>query len=173
MEEQNQEFELNEEMEQELVEETSVNEIEQLKEELKAKTDENLRLLAEFDNFRKRTAKERIEFSKVAAKEVIEDFLPVLDDLDRAMVTIHESNDVAAIKSGVELIEGKMRKVLLENGLKEMESKGKEFDPEIHEAITKIPAPTDDLKGKVVDEVEKGYTLNDKIIRYPKVVVGV
>ena len=164
-----QEQEMNEQQ-QEAVEQST--EVEELKQQLQEKEDSYLRLFAEFDNFRKRSAKERIEQGKLAGKDIIADFLPVLDDIYRAQANISESTDVDGVKQGVELILNKLLTVLSNKGLAAMEVVGEPFDPEIHEAITEIPAPSDDLKGKVVDQVEKGYRLNDVIIRYPKVVVG-
>ena len=137
-------------------------------EELK---DKYLRLFADFDNYKKRVAKERLELIKEAGKDVIMNLLPVLDDFERAMKAAEKSEDVEAVKEGLKLIHGKLNKNLEQKGLKPMETQGKDFDSSFHEAITEVPAG-DELKGKVVDEVEKGYYLNDKIIRYAKVVVG-
>ncbi len=146
--------------------------IAELEEQLQAKQEENLRLLAEFDNFRKRTARERIELTRSAGQDVIKDFLPVLDDLERAMQNMNAADDIDALREGVDLIESKLRKTLSARGLSEMDVLGEDFDPEHHEAVTKMPAPSEDQVGKVIDQLEKGYKLNDKIIRYPKVVVG-
>lgn len=143
-----------------------------LKAELKEANDKYLRLYAEFDNYKRRTSKERIELLQTAGKEVIGDLLSTLDDFDRALKAMELSNSVDSIKEGVALVSQKLKKTLQQKGLKEMESINQPFDAEIHEAITNIPAPTDDLKGKVVDEIEKGYYLNDKVLRYAKVVVG-
>jgi molecular chaperone GrpE len=143
-----------------------------LKQELGIANDRYLRLYAEFDNFRRRTAKEREEARKSEGKDVIVALLPVLDDFDRAIRSMENSTDVTAVKEGVALIQNKLKNVLAQKGLKEMQSIGDVFDPEIHEAITNIPAPSDDLKGKVVDEMEKGYYLNDKVARFAKVIVG-
>lgn len=143
-----------------------------LQAELKEANDKYLRLYAEFDNYKRRTSKERIELLQTAGKEVIGDLLSTLDDFDRALKAIELSDSVDSIKEGVILVSQKLKKTLQQKGLKEMESINQPFDAEIHEAITKIPAPTDDLKGKVVDEIEKGYYLNDKVLRYAKVVVG-
>ncbi len=147
-------------------------EVEKYKKEAEDCKDRYLRLAAEFDNYRKRTAKERVELFQTAGKDVITDLLEVLDDADRAVKQFEESDDVAAIKAGVTLIFNKLRNILQSKGLTPMEATGKEFDPELHDAIAEIPAPTEDLKGKVADEVTKGYYLNDKIIRHAKVVVG-
>ena len=151
-------------------EETSPEEL--LKQELGLANDRYLRLYAEFDNFRRRTAKEREEARKEEGKGVIIALLPVLDDFDRALKHMENATDVAAVKEGVTLIQNKLKNVLSQKGLSEMQSIGTAFDPEIHEAITNIPAPSDDLKGKVVDEMEKGYYLNDKVARFAKVIVG-
>lgn len=143
-----------------------------LKQELALANDRYLRLYAEFDNFRRRTVKEREEARKTEGKDVMVALLPVLDDFDRALKSMENTNDVAAVKEGVGLIQNKLKNVLSQKGLKEMQSIGTPFDAEIHEAITNIPAPSDDLKGKVVDEMEKGYYLNDKVARFAKVIVG-
>ncbi|HUH18860.1 nucleotide exchange factor GrpE [Albibacterium sp.] len=143
-----------------------------LKAELEEANNKYLRLYAEFDNYKRRTSKERIELLQTAGKEVIGDLLSTLDDFDRALKAMDLSDSVDSIKEGVVLVSKKLKTTLQQKGLKEMESINQPFDAEIHEAITKIPAPTDDLKGKVVDEIEKGYYLNDKVLRYAKVVVG-
>jgi molecular chaperone GrpE len=143
-----------------------------LKAELKEANDKYLRLYAEFDNYKRRTSKERIELLQTAGKEVIGDLLSTLDDFDRALKAMELSDSVDSIKEGVVLVSQKLKKALQQKGLKEMEAINQPFDADIHEAITKIPAPTDDLKGKVIDEIEKGYYLNDKVLRYAKVVVG-
>lgn len=140
--------------------------------ELSDANDKYLRLYAEFDNYKRRTSKERIEFLQTAGKEVIVDLLPTLDDFDRALKAIDQTDNIESIKEGILLVSQKLKKTLQQKGLKEMDSISNPFDEEIHEAITKIPAPNDELKGKVIDEVEKGYYLNDKVIRYAKVVVG-
>jgi len=143
-----------------------------LKEELAQANDKYLRLYAEFDNYKRRTTKERVELLQTAGKEVIVSLLTVLDDFERAAKAMENSTDVNAVKEGVALVQSKLKGILSQKGLKEMETKGTAFDADIHEAITSIPAPTDDLKGKVVDELEKGYYLNDKVVRFAKVVVG-
>ncbi|WP_300604893.1 nucleotide exchange factor GrpE [Niabella sp.] len=145
---------------------------EALEAELRESKDKYIRLAAEFDNFRKRTAKERLELFQTAGREVITDLLDVLDDADRAQAELDKSNDNTALKEGVKLVFNKLRNVLQSKGLKPMEAIGKDFDPDLYEAITEIPAPNAGLQGKVVDEVTKGYYLNDKIIRHAKVVVG-
>ncbi|MBS1949025.1 MAG: nucleotide exchange factor GrpE [Bacteroidetes bacterium] len=148
------------------------NAIEKLTDELQAQKDKYLRLVAEFDNFKKRNAKERIELIQTAGRDVIYSLLDVLDDCDRAEKQIQNSNDIMQVKEGVQLVFNKLRAVLHSKGLKQMDSVHTDFDVEKHEAITGIPAPTDELKGKVLDEIQKGYYLNDKIIRFAKVVVG-
>lgn len=151
-------------------EEESINEKLQL--ELDEQKDKFIRLVAEFENFKRRNAKERMELIQTAGKEVITSLLDVLDDSERAEKQMQSSTDLEEIKKGVLLVFGKLRNTLQAKGLKAMESIHTEFDVEKHEAITEIPAPTDDLKDKVLDEVQKGYYLNDKIIRFAKVVVG-
>jgi len=143
-----------------------------LKEELVAANDKYLRLFAEFDNFRRRTVKEREEARKTEGKDVIVALLPVMDDFERAIRSMDNATDVAAVKTGVELIYNKLSNTLTNKGLKPMEALGEIFDADIHEAITNVPAPTDDLKGKVIDEMEKGYYLGDKVVRFAKVIVG-
>jgi molecular chaperone GrpE len=147
-------------------------EIEKLKEELQEQKDKYLRKSAEFENFKRRSAKEKMELIQTAGKEVIIDMLDVLDDCDRAQKQIENSEDIKEIKEGVLLVFNKLRNRLAARGLKPMETIHQEFNPDLHDAITEIPAPTDDLKGKIIDEVVKGYYLNDKIIRHAKVVVG-
>lgn len=149
-----------------------ISEVDKLKAEVAGLNDKYVRLYAEFDNFKRRTTKERIELLQTAGKDVIVSMLSVLDDFERAAKAMESATEVKPVKEGIELVHHKLKSLLNQKGLKEMESKGKPFDPEIHEAITNIPAPSNDLKGKVVDEVEKGYFLNDKVIRFAKVVVG-
>lgn len=141
-------------------------------EKVKEFQEKYLRLSAEFDNYRKRTLKERIELTKVASEEILVKLLPVFDDFERALQHMDDAKDVDAVKEGVGLIYNKFSDLLKQQGVKEIEAKNQEFDMDLHEAVTKIPAPDDDLKGKVVDVIEKGYYLHEKIIRYPKVVVG-
>ncbi|MGN6616659.1 MAG: nucleotide exchange factor GrpE [Ilyomonas sp.] len=148
------------------------DEVEKLNEQLKEQKDKYLRLMAEFENFRKRTAKERIELIQTASKDLMVSLLDVLDDMDRAEKQMKTDNDPKHIKEGVQLVFNKLRNTLQAKGLKPMESVQTDFDVEKHEAITQIPAPTEDMEGKVLDEVQKGYYLNDKIIRFAKVVVG-
>ncbi|MFA6058286.1 MAG: nucleotide exchange factor GrpE [Taibaiella sp.] len=146
--------------------------LQQLENQLKESNDKYLRLVAEFDNFRKRNAKERIELIKSAGEDIIKSLLDVVDDSERAAKQLETSEDLALIKEGINLVFNKLKNTLHNKGLKAMESKEQDFDTELHEAITEIPAPTEDLKGKVIDEVQKGYYLNDKIIRHAKVIVG-
>lgn len=146
--------------------------MEKLQTELEETKDKYLRKVAEFDNFRRRSAKERIELIQTAGKDVISGLLDVLDDCDRAQKQLETSDDAAAIKEGVMLVFNKLRNNLQARGVKPMETLQQEFNPDLHEAVTEIPAPNDNLKGKVLDEVMKGYYLNDKIIRHAKVVVG-
>lgn len=131
-----------------------------------------LRLYAEFDNFKRRTSKERLELLQMAGKDVISDLLPVLDDFERAQKSIETATDMEAVAEGVKLVHHKLKNILAQKGLKEMESLGAEFNADIHEGITNIPAPSEDLKGKVLDELEKGYYLHDKVIRFAKVIIG-
>lgn len=145
---------------------------EQLQEDLTSEKDKFLRLFAEFENYKKRTAKERIELFRTANQEVLQALLPVLDDFDRAMIQIAKSEDEVLLK-GVELIHEKLKSTLVSKGLEQVEMvAGDVFNADFAEAITQIPAPSDDLKGKIVDVIEKGYKLGDKIIRFPKVVIG-
>ncbi|RCH56276.1 nucleotide exchange factor GrpE [Mucilaginibacter hurinus] len=142
------------------------------KEELAQANEKYLRLYAEFDNFRRRTSKERVELLQTAGKEVIVSLLPVLDDFERAFKSMDQATDVVAVKAGVELIYSKLNNILQQKGLKPMEAIGQPFDADLHEAITNIPAPNDEMKGKVVDEMEKGYYLGEKVARFAKVIVG-
>lgn len=154
------------------VKEEELSETEKLKQEVEKEKDKFLRLFAEFENYKRRTSKERVELFKTAGQEVMTSMLPVLDDFDRALKEIEKSEDENLFK-GVELISNKLRETLKSKGLEPMAVKaGDKFDADLHEAITQIPAPDKKLKGKIVDVVEKGYTLGEKIIRYPKVVTG-
>ena len=157
---------------EEVQETSNKTELETVKEQLSKEKDQYLRLFAEFDNFKKRTSRERMDIFKTANKEVITSLLPVLDDFGRAINQIEKSGDDNLLQ-GVELINNKLVETLRAKGLKEMEVKpGDDFNTDLHEAITQIPAPTEDLKGKIVDVVETGYLLNDVVVRYAKVVVG-
>ncbi len=151
---------------------TEEPELEKLKAELEDSKDKFLRLAAEFDNFRRRNAKERMELIQTAGKEVIIDLLEVLDDCERAQKQLEASADTTAAKEGVLLVFNKLKNILQARGLKAMETISKEFDADLHEAVTEIPAASKDLEGKIADEIVKGYYLGDKIIRHAKVVVG-
>ncbi len=133
---------------------------------------EYLFLMAEFDNYRKRVVKEKSEILRNGAEKVLAGLLPIVDDFERGLAATADADDAAAVRSGMELIYNKLVKYLESNGVKAMDSTGKEFDPELHEAIASIPAPSDDLKGKVVDTTQKGYMINDKVLRHAKVAVG-
>jgi molecular chaperone GrpE len=146
--------------------------LEQTKSELAEFKDKYLRLFAEFDNFKKRSAKEKRDFALVAGQDIIKDLLPILDDIKRANQSLEQDNNAENYVQGAKLIFEKLIKSLQQKGLKEMESIGNDFDVEKHEAIAEIPAPTEAQKGKIIDEVEAGYTLNNVMIRYAKVVVG-
>ncbi|WP_421918146.1 nucleotide exchange factor GrpE [Marinifilum sp.] len=152
--------------------EKKADEIEELGAKLQDISDKYMRLSAEFDNYRKRTLKEKMELTKSAGEKILVNVLPVMDNFERALQSIDEAKDVEALKEGVHLIYNNFKDFILQNGVQEIEAINKEFDTDIHEAITKIPAPSEDMKGKVVDCVEKGYTLNEKVIRFAKVVVG-
>lgn len=160
-----------EEKEAKPVKKKSAKKIE-LQEKIDELNDKYLRLYSEFDNYRKRTIKEKIDLSKTASAEVISDLLPVMDDFERAIKSTKDSDDCDAFKEGINLIFNKFKGVLEKKGLKPIEAIGKEFDTDFHEGIAYIPAPSEDLIGKIVDETEKGYMLNDKVIRFSKVVIG-
>ena len=148
------------------------NKITELTANLAASNDKYLRLSAEFDNFRKRTLKEKMDLMKTASENVMVNFLPVIDDVERAMSAIEVSDNLETTKEGISLIYNKFKDFTKQNGVVEMEANGLELNTDHHEAITKIPAPSDDLKGKIVDVIQKGYLLNDRVIRYAKVVIG-
>lgn len=162
----------NQEINQQESKEVSVEE--QLKQELAQEKDKFLRLFAEFENYKKRTSKERIELFKTANEDLMTVLLPILDDFDRALNEIRKvKEEDSELLKGVELINNKLRNSLANKGLSVIDvSAGDVFDVELHEAITQIPAPNDDLKGKIIDVLEQGYKLGDKVIRYPKVVIG-
>lgn len=143
-----------------------------LEEKLQQSEDKFLRIYSEYENFRKRTQKEKADLITGAAADVYKVLLPILDDLDRAKDNLDKAEDIASLKEGLDLIFDKLSKSLKSNGLEHMDVKEQDFNADEHEAITNIPSPTEELKGKVLDVVEKGYTLNGKIIRFPKVVVG-
>lgn len=158
------------EVQQEDTQETSAEE--QLKKEVLQEKEKFLRLFAEFENYKKRTSKERIELFKTANEELMTVLLPILDDFDRGLTEIKKAKDKELLK-GMELIKNKLQNSLTQKGLSHIEVKqGDTFDVELHEAITQIPSPSDDLKGKIIDVVEQGYKLGEKVIRYPKVVIG-
>ena len=154
------------------VKEEAISEVDQLKLDVEEQKQKFIRLYAEFDNFKRRNAKERVELIQTAGRDVIQSMLEVMDDCDRAEKQLQTSEDLQQIRQGIQLVFTKLRNTLLAKGVKEMKSIGEEFNPDFHEAITEIPTPDENMKGKVVDEVEKGYTLNEKIIRFAKVVVG-
>jgi len=153
-------------------EEVQISDEDKLKAEASEWQNKYLRLYAEFDNFKRRTSKERLELLQIAGKDVIVDLLPVLDDFERAQKSMETASDIEAVKEGVKLVHHKLKNLLTSKGLKEMNAIGAEFDADVHEGITNIPAPSEDLKGKVLDELEKGYYLNDKVIRFAKVIIG-
>ncbi|MFV0484505.1 MAG: nucleotide exchange factor GrpE [Bacteroidales bacterium] len=134
--------------------------------------DKWVRLQAEFDNYRRRTSKERMDLIKTAGEGIFKDMIPVIDDLHRGLEVAKQSEDLNSVVEGMELIYSKFASFLNKNNVKEIDALHQDFDTDIHEAVTKIPAPSEELKGKVVDVVQKGYTLGDKVIRYPKVVIG-
>lgn len=148
------------------------SEMGKLKQELAEVKDKYVRLVAEFDNFRRRNARERMDLIQTAGKDIVQALLVVLDDTDRATRQMEASTELEATKEGVTLVFNKLKNTLQSKGLKKMESIGHPFDADLHEAITEVPAPTEDMKGKVLDEIEPGYYLNDKLIRHAKVIVG-
>ena len=154
------------------LEETPLSELDQLKADLADQKDKYLRLMAEFENFRRRTAKERLDLIQTAGKDVIVSMLEVMDDCDRAEKQLNSADDISVQKEGIQLVFNKVRSTLQSKGVTPMESLHKDFNVELHEAITEIPVTDNKQKGKVVDEITKGYFLNDKIIRFAKVVVG-
>ncbi len=148
------------------------DEVDQLTSQLAEQKDKYIRLMAEFENYKRRTSKERLELIQTAGKDIIVSLLDVMDDCDRAERQMKNSNDIEQIKEGIQLVFNKLRNTMQSKGLKAMDSRQQDFDVEKHEAITEIPAPNKNQVGKVLDEVQKGYYLNDKIIRFAKVVVG-
>lgn len=146
--------------------------IDELQQQIDSLNDKHLRLNAEFDNYRKRTLKEKMELTKTAGEHILTNILPVIDNFERAMLAMQETQDIDAVKKGIELIYTNFKEFLTQNGVKEIEVLNKPFDTDVSEAITKIPAPSKDMEGIAIDCTEKGYMLNDKIIRYAKVVVG-
>jgi molecular chaperone GrpE len=153
-------------------EENNATELQELKAKNAELNDKYLRLYSEFDNFRKRTAKEKIELIQSGGEDVFKSFLPVIDDFERAIKSNAETTDINTINEGINLIFNKFKNTLQQKGLTEMKAVGEPFDTDLHEAITNIPAPSEDMKGKVIDELEKGYLLNGKVIRFAKVVIG-
>lgn len=149
-----------------------VDEKESLNEKYAELADKNLRLMAEFDNYRKRTLKEKMDLISTAGEKILVEILPFADDFERAVKAMENSEDIEAVKEGVILIQNKFLAFLQSNGVKEIATENVLFDVDIHEAVTTFPAPTEEQKGKIIDCVSKGYTLNDKVIRFPKVVVG-
>lgn len=164
--------EQNEQQDDEVAETSDENSVETLERKLQEQKDKYLRLFADFDNYKKRTAKERLDLLNTAGKDIVLSILPTLDDFDRAIAAADNATEVNSVKEGMELIKNKLFATLKQRGLEPMDSQGKEFDAELQEAITEIPATSEDLKGKVVDVIEKGYLMNGKIIRHAKVVVG-
>jgi molecular chaperone GrpE len=154
-------------------EEMSVEEkIKELEENYQTVNEKYLRLYSEFDNFKRRTGKEKLELISTASFDVMKEMVSVLDDMNRAVESNEKASDIAVIKEGMKLITNKFNSILTKKGLTEMEAKGVEFDADLHEALTSIPAPSEDMVGKVVDVIEKGYLLNGKVVRFAKVVVG-
>jgi len=151
---------------------TAEDEVVKLKEEVEKEKKEYLFLMAEFDNFRKRTLKEKSELIKNAAESAFKGLLPIVDDFERALKATEGSEDAGAVREGMELIYKKLKKYMEQNGVKEMDPEDKDFDADRHEAISAVPVPDADMKGKILDTVEKGYTINDKVLRHAKVVVG-
>jgi molecular chaperone GrpE len=149
-----------------------VAKIEELEQKCADLNDKNLRLMAEFDNYRKRTLKERSELIKTAGESILVNMLPLVDDFERGKKAMETSEDIQALKEGIDLIYNKFVAFLLQNGVKAIPTENENFDTDLHEAITTFPAPTEELKGKIIDCVSKGYTMNEKVIRFSKVVVG-
>jgi Molecular chaperone GrpE (heat shock protein) len=150
----------------------TINKEEQLQVQVKELQDKYIRLMAEFDNFRKRSLKERTDLIKSAGEDILVNILPIMDDFERGLAAMESAQDVESVKQGVGLIYNKFKDFLTQRGVKEIEASRQDFNVDVHEALTKIPAPEDALKGKVVDVIQKGYYLNDKVIRFAKVVVG-
>ncbi len=168
-----QEEQVTENNEIESPEEEEITIEDQLREDLAKEKEKFLRLFAEFENYKKRTTKERIELFKTASQDVMVSLLPVLDDFERSLMYIEDDKEAEELRKGVLLIYNKLVNTLEQKGLSKIEvNKGDTFNADDHEAITQIPAPSDDLKGKIIDVVERGYKLGDKVIRFPKVVIG-
>lgn len=171
--------EIQQETPQEVQQETTENEatkiadeMDQLNEKYAELADKNLRLMAEFDNYRKRTLKEKMDLISTAGEKILVDILPFTDDFERAVKAMENSEDIQAVKEGVILIQNKFLAFLQSKGVKEIPTENETFNVDLHEAVTTFPAPSEEQKGKIIDCVAKGYTLNDKVIRFPKVVVG-
>lgn len=152
-------------------EQPSINPLELVQQELAVANDKYLRLYSEFDNVKKRNARERIELIKSAGADVISSLLPVLDDFDRAIRSFETTQDISAVKEGIQLINSKLNNIMTQKGLKPMNAKGTAFDADLHDAITNVPTEDESLKGTIMDEVERGYYLNEKVIRHAKVIV--
>lgn len=146
--------------------------IEALSNQISELNDKYLRLYSEYDNYRKRSSKERLELMKTAGEDILIGFLTIMDDFERAIKSNETAQDIKAVNEGVALIYNKLKNILLQKGVEPLTSVGTEFNADIHEAITNVPAPSADLKGKIIDEVEKGYSMNGKVIRFAKVIVG-
>lgn len=153
-------------------EEECVDQVALLEKQVADLSDKHIRLIAEYDNYRKRTLKEKMELTKMAGEKIFVNILPVIDDFERAIQHLGSASDLESVKSGIDLIYNKFIGYLSQQGVKAIDTKDHDFDADLHEAITKIPAPSEEMKGKVVDCLEKGYMLDDKVIRFPKVVVG-
>ena len=162
----------NEQTEETKAEQTPEERIAELEAQIANEKKEYLFLMAEFDNFRKRSAKEKVELIKNGGEKAMRDILPIIDDFDRAIQANASTDDIDALREGVNIIYNKFIKYLESNGVKEMKTTGETFDADIHEAVTTFPAPSEDLKGKIIDTVQKGYSINDKVLRHAKVVVG-
>ncbi len=152
--------------------EEPIDKVEELGAKLQEMNDKYLRLTAEFDNYRRRTLKEKMEMTKTAGENILVKILPVIDNFERALQSMEQTDDITALRDGIVLIYNSFKQFMEQNGVTEIEAINQEFDTDLHEAVTKIPAPKEELKGKVVDCIEKGYKLNDKVMRFSKVVVG-
>lgn len=170
--EQDNQQEVNEQQDIPTSEPTEQDSVDQLTEKCAELTDKNLRLMAEFDNYRRRTIKEKADIIKNAGENIFKDMLPLVDDFERALSSIQPTQENQALREGVEIIYNKFIHFLGQNGVKAIDTENKEFDVEFHEAITTIPAPEESMKGKIIDCTTKGYMLNEKVIRFAKVVVG-
>lgn len=148
------------------------NEVEELKQKLADSNDRFIRMSAEFDNYKKRTLKEKMEIIKAGGETILCGILPVIDDFERAIKSMNQTEDISAVKEGINLIYSKFKEFVAQKGIKEIDAQNIEFNTDFHEAVTKIPAPNESMKGKIVDVIQKGYLLNDKVIRYSQVVIG-